>query len=186
MATEVPTRLLTAEEFMASELGEGNFELVRGEVIELPPSMPEHGVICANITSIFWNYGKKTGIGFPFSNDAAVVTERDPDTLRGADVCFYTDERWPRSEVGDRLPPMPPSAVIEVYSASNRPGGILKKVGEYLAAGIPLVIVAYPKSRTVAFYRFPDEPPEVLKGDQVLENVAELPGFSCPVADLFV
>ena len=44
MATVAEPKLLTAEEFMAADLGEGTFELVRGEIIELPPAMPEHGV----------------------------------------------------------------------------------------------------------------------------------------------
>jgi hypothetical protein len=33
MATVTQTKLLTAEEFMAADLGEGTFELVRGEVV---------------------------------------------------------------------------------------------------------------------------------------------------------
>ena len=32
MATATKTKLMTAEEFMAADLGEGIFELVRGEV----------------------------------------------------------------------------------------------------------------------------------------------------------
>jgi Uma2 family endonuclease len=73
-----------------------------------------------------------------------------------------------------------------VYSPSNRPGGILEKIGEYLAAAIALVIVIYPKSRTIALYRSPDEPPEVVNEDQILESLSELPGIRCRVADLFV
>jgi hypothetical protein len=33
MATVTQTKLLTAEEFMAADLGEGTFELVRGEIV---------------------------------------------------------------------------------------------------------------------------------------------------------
>ena len=50
MATVAQTKLLTAEEFMAADLGEGSFELVRGEVVEVPPAMPEHGRF-ANVRS---------------------------------------------------------------------------------------------------------------------------------------
>ena len=48
---------------------------------------------------------------------------------------------------------MQPDLVVEVYSPGNRRGKILEKVAEYLGAGIPLVWVVYPKSRTVAMYR---------------------------------
>ncbi len=109
MATDVTTKLLTAEEFMAADLGDGNFELVRGEVIQLPPPMPEHGVICVNVAFVLAKYGRQTGYGYALSNDSAVVTERGPDTVRGADVSFYSHDRWPRSQVGWKLPPVQPN-----------------------------------------------------------------------------
>jgi Uma2 family endonuclease len=119
-------------------------------------------------------------------NDSGVVTERGPDTVRGADVCFYSHERWPRSQVGSTLPPVAPDLVVEVYSPGNRRGKALEKVIEYLAVGIPVVWVVYPKSRQVVIYRSADEPPDVLKQDAVIENLPELPGFRCPVADFFL
>ena len=64
MATVTQTKLLTAEEFMAADLGEGTFELVRGEIVEVPPPMPEHGLVCANVAAILWNYGRQSGYGF--------------------------------------------------------------------------------------------------------------------------
>jgi len=186
MATDVKTKLLTAEEFMAADLGEGTFELVRGEVIQMPPTMPEHGRVCVNVVFALETYGRQTGYGYALSNDSAVVTERGPDTVRGADVCFYSQERWPRSQVGSTLPPVSPDLVVEVYSPGNRRGEILEKLAEYLRVGIPLVWIVYPKSRTVAIHRFLDEPPDVLKQDAVIENLPELPGFRCPAADFFL
>ncbi len=186
MATDVTTKLLTAEEFMAADLGEGNFELVRGEVIQVPPTMPDHGRVCVNVVFALESYGRQTGYGYALGNDSAVVTERGPDTVRGADVCFYSEERWPRSQVGSALPPISPDLVVEVYSPGNRRGKMLEKVVEYLAVGIPLVWVVYPRRYEVAIFRSADELPDVLKKDAVIENLPELPGFRCAVADLFL
>src|SRR5262245_16577918 len=135
MVTATQRKLLTAEEFMAADLGEGTFELVRGEVIEVPPPMPEHGAVCGNVSGVLWDYGRRSGYGYVLSNDAAVLTERDPDTVRGADVAFYSHARWPRSDVGKTLPPVPPDLAVEVYSPSNRRGAMSRKVTEYLVAG---------------------------------------------------
>ena len=88
MATVTQTKLMTAEEFMAADLGEGRYELVRGEVIEVPPPMPEHGRVCMNISFILESYGRRTVIGYALSNVAGVLTERDPDTVRGPDHLF--------------------------------------------------------------------------------------------------
>jgi Uma2 family endonuclease len=186
MATVTQTKLLTAEEFMAAELGEGKFELVRGEIVEMPPAMPEHGVVCASITAILWNYSREVRHGFPLSNDSAVVTERNPDTVRGADVCFYSYARWPRANVGNSLPPVAPDLAVEVVSPGNRPGASLKKVLEYLEAGVALVWAVYPKRRQIVMYRPNEDEFIVLREDDVIENLPELPGFRCLVSDFFV
>jgi Uma2 family endonuclease len=185
-ATEAtPKTLVTAEQFMEMK-GEGLHELVRGEVIEVPPPEFLHGIVCARIVRRLGNYGDETGFGYCASNDSAVRTERDPDTVRGADVQFYSHGRLPLSPNLPRLPEIPPDLAVEVHSPSNRSADTLQKVGEYLAAGVLMVWVVHPGRRTVAIYR-PDDPiPVVLSEDDVLENLPELPGFRCPVAELFV
>jgi Uma2 family endonuclease len=177
---------MTAEEFMAADLGDGTFELVRGEVVEMPPPMAEHGRVCGNAFYALETYGRQTGRGYALRNDTAVLTERGPDTVRGADVCFYSNARWPRSEVGAKLPPVPPDLVVEVMSRATRPGRLTKRISEYLEAGVPMVWVVDPKNRRVAVYRPDEELPLVLEHDQVLEDSPELPGFRCAVADFFV
>jgi Uma2 family endonuclease len=177
---------MTAEEFMAADLGEGAFELVRGEVIELSPTMPEHGRVCVNAGFVLEKYGRQSGRGYILSNDSAVVTERGPDTVRGVDVCFYSHARWPRTQLGNTLLPVPPDLAVEVYSPSNRRGAMSQKVTEYLVAGTLMVWVIYSASRSVRIFRSDDEPPLVLRVGDVIEDLPELPGFRCPVADLFV
>jgi Uma2 family endonuclease len=185
-ATQPQTKLMTAEEFMAADLSDGTFELVRGQVVEVPPPMPEHGRVCGNACFALETYGRQSGRGYALSNDSAVLTERGPDTVRGADVCFYSHARWPRSEVGKTLPPVPPDVAVEVYSPSNRRDSMSRKVTEYLVAGTLMVWVIYLASRSAAIFRSDDEPPLVLREGDVIENLPELPGFCCAVADLFV
>ncbi len=185
MATVAQLKLLTAEEFMAADLGEGRFELVRGEVVPVPPPMPTHGRVCVKISFDLESYGQQSGYGYCLS-DSAVATERGPDTVRGSDICFYSHARWPESEIGDGLPPVPPDLAVEVVSPTNRPGTLLRKVGEYLDVGVLLVWVVYPRQRRVAVYRPNEEMPTYCKDDEFLENFPELPGFRCPVAAFFV
>src|SRR5689334_13688880 len=134
-ATQSQTKLMSAKEFMTADLGEGTFELVRGGVIEVPPPMPDHGIVCANTGGVLWDYGRRSGFGYTLTNDAGVQTERDPDTVRGADVSFYSHARWPLTKVGRDLIPVPPDLTVEVVSPGDRRGEILEKVLEYLRAG---------------------------------------------------
>ncbi len=186
MATATTTKLMTAEEFMAADLGEGTFELVRGEVHPLPPAMPKHGRVCANVLFVLESHGRQTKLGYALSNDSAVLTERNPDTVRGADVCFYSQSRWPRADVGNKLPPVPPDVAVEVVSPGNRMAAIMKKVSEYLEAGLSLVWVVFPERRQVVIYRANDDETISLHENDVIENLPELPGFRCAVSDFFV
>jgi Uma2 family endonuclease len=186
VATATETKLLTAEEFMAADLGEGNFELVRGKVIFIPPGTLEHGRYCANVCFALESYGRKTRHGYSLSNSSVVLTGRSPDTVRGVDVCFYSHARWPRSQLGKCLLPIPPDVAVIVYSPINRRGEMIKRISEYQGVGALLIWIIYPEGRKVAIYRSDDEPPLVLGEDAVIENLPELPGFRCPVSDFFV
>jgi Uma2 family endonuclease len=75
---------------------------------------------------------------------------------------------------------------VDVVSPGNRPGEIPRKVSEYLAIGTPLVWVVYPASRSIAIHRSDNEPPRVFHQDAVVEDIPELPGFRCAVADFFI
>jgi Uma2 family endonuclease len=181
MATATKTRV-TAEEFFKMDLGEGRFELVRGEIIALTPPEYAHGYVCANFTAALHDFGRRTGHGHVASNDAAVAI--DDETVRGGDVCYYSEARWPRAQVGKGRPPVVPDLVVEVYSPSDRPGKLQEKLAEYLEAGVPMVWVAYPKHRRLAIYRG-DDPPIVLSESDFVENLPELPGFRCQIAEFF-
>jgi len=91
-----------------------------------------------------------------------------------------------KTAAGKALPPIPPDLAVEVVSPSNRPGEIAKKVREYLAVGTLLVWVVYPERRTVVMHR-PGQAGTITLGDaDTIENLPELPGFRCPVADFFL
>ena len=71
------------------------------------------------------------------SNDTGVITEQGPDTVRGADISFYSFARVPKGPLPDRYLDTPPDLVVEVLSPSDRWPKVLAKVAEYLDAGQP-------------------------------------------------
>jgi Uma2 family endonuclease len=174
---------VTAKEFLQMDLGGVMHELDRGEIVEMTPPEYAHGYICGNFYRVLDSYGRTTHRGHAGTNDSRVVIS--DDTVRGADVCYYREDRWPRSRVGKEAPPGPPDLVVEVVSPSDRTRDIMQKVVEYLRVGIPCVWVAEPTKRTLTIYRHDDPTPAVLGGDAVVEGLPELPGFRCAVAELF-
>ena len=90
MSGPVAEHLLTAEEYLQLPDRGVPTELVRGKVVEMNVPTPRHGQICAKVARIVGHYADEHGLGHVLTNDSGVLTERDPDTLRGADVAFYS------------------------------------------------------------------------------------------------
>jgi len=114
----------------------------------------------------------------------AVQTGHAPDTIRGADIAFYSHARLPRDQSRRGIPKVAPDLVAEVLSPGNRPGDLDDKVREYLNAWVLIVWVVHPDRRDVTVHR-PGVAPAILGETEFLEDLAELPGFRCSVAELF-
>src|SRR5438874_4268932 len=96
MATAtIAKRLLTAEEYGRRPDDGRKTELVRGEVVEVNMPYPRHGQICCQIAYLLRRFQEDRPIGHVLTNDSGVVTEHDPDTVRGPDVAFYSFTRVP-------------------------------------------------------------------------------------------
>lgn len=182
MAIATGTRKVIADEFMKMELGEGRCEMVKGEVIEIPPAGPRRGAVGLNAGAIFRDFGRRTGHGHAMGNDSVVII--DEHNVRRPDVQYFSEARWPKAKVGDAPPPIPPDLVVEVRSPSDRWADILAKVADYFRAGVPLVLVLQPKPRTVTIFR-EDADSVTLADSETLENLPELPGFRCIVSEFF-
>ena len=178
-----PAIVLTATEF-AQRHGGDRVELVKGQVRELPMPFPKHGKICWRIGYFLGEYLEKHDLGHVMSNDSFVQTRSNPDTVRGADVCFYSYERLPKGKVPDGLLPVVPDLVVEVRSPSERWGELFAKVGEYLLAGVRVVIVLDAPTATASVYRA-EELQQIFHNGDALVVPEVLPDFAVPVLRLF-
>jgi Uma2 family endonuclease len=184
MATVEP-RLITAEEYQQlPEPTDGTrLELVRGEIVAMCRPSWEHGEIAGNVYLAIKLFLRANPIG-RVSVESGVITERNPDTVRGPDVSFIRKERMP---LGQRVPgfaELTPDLCVEVVSPSNTRASLNEKIEEYFATGAKLVWVIDPEERSVTVYREPVEG-RVLKSYEVLDGGEVLPNFSCKVAELF-
>jgi Uma2 family endonuclease len=187
MTSPTTTRPLTAEEFCdwvhLPENRDKWFELVRGEVIALPPPMKPHGYVCANVARILGNYTFGHRKGYVTSNDSGVILERNPDTVRGPDVALYEDAgRF--ADLHPKYGEVPPRLAVEVLSPSDKAKQVTRKITDYLKNGVPLIWLIDPEDRTVTVYRH-DRGPERIEQDGELIGDGILAEFCCPVADIF-
>jgi Uma2 family endonuclease len=187
MSTATLPKPMTAEEF-AEWVGRPEndnkwFELVRGEVIELPPPQKRHGVVCMNLGRILGTYIFQRGKGYLAGNDSGVILERDPDTVRGPDVAYYEDaERF--ADLHPKYGEVPPLLAVEVLSPNDRADRVTRTISDYLRNGVTLVWLVDPDARTVTVYR-PDKPSRFLEEGDELAGEEVLPDFRCRVAHFF-
>ncbi len=183
MTTLVIPSLCTAEEFLLREDLDGPVELVKGRVIEMPPPKPRHGQVCLKFAALLWQFADERH-GHVLSNDVCIITQRGPDTVRGADICYISYAKVPKGPLPDGYLPAQPDLIVEVCSPTDRWKDILKKVVEYLDAGVTAVCVVDPTTETGRIYRSDRDEEQLKNGDLVtFEDV--LPGFSVPLKQLF-
>jgi len=182
MATAV--KLMTAEEYLVlPDLGRPS-ELVRVRVVTMNMPFPRHGQICGNTVHIVAGYLDTIDVGCVVCNDSGVITARAPDTVRGADVAFYSYQRVPKGRFPQGYLSVAPEVAFEVRSPGDRWREILTKVAEYLAAGVLRVCVLDQQTETITVYS-PDEPEVKLTHDQELVLPDILPGFAARVERFF-
>lgn len=118
------------------------------------------------------------------AGNSRVRTREGPDTVRGADIAYWSYERVPKGEIPEGLIPVAPDLVIEVRSPSDRWTDIFGRMLEYLRAGVRVVCIIDPDTETLSIYR-PDEIQQILTADDEITLPDILPGFRVVVGKLF-
>ncbi|MBI4579579.1 MAG: Uma2 family endonuclease [Planctomycetes bacterium] len=176
--------LMTAREFEAVAGRLGPSELVRGEVITLSPGGFAHSRLTARVASVLSRWADDTGLGQVLTGEMGLIVQQGPDTVRGADVVYYSHRRLPPESSPEGFCDVAPNLVVEIVGKGQSWREMVEKVGEYLRMGVDAVWVIDPKSRRVHLYR-PDTEPVVLDRNGTLADEPILPGFACTVDDLF-
>lgn len=177
-------KLLTAEEF--AELPELNYpcELDEGRLSFMNVPSFQHGKVCATIATLLGLFVRENNLGHVLSNDSGVITKRGPDSVRGADVSFYSFDAVARDNLPKPYPKSPPDLVFEVLSPSERPARTAIKLGEYLAMGVKVVCVVNTETETLEVHR-KDQPVTTLTTSDNLQLPDVLPGLSIPLDKFF-
>jgi Uma2 family endonuclease len=181
----IQTRPMTADEFLLLPEDGNRHELIRGEVVTMPLPGGRHGAIALEIGRLIANHVRANKLGATYAAETGFLIERDPDTVRGADAPFVRRERLPEITDPDKHVPFAPDLAVEVVSPSDRSDEVAEKAASWLAAGARLVWVVSPGDRTVTIHSAAAGP-STLGEAETLDGGAVLPGFRCPVRELFL
>ncbi len=180
------TRLVTVEDL--SELPEKpgvRYELVDGEVIEIPGASAVHGLIVELLLRLIGAHVRDRDLGVALGDGTGYILSRTPDRLRLPDMSFVSCERVPGGEVPDEgYWQLAPDLAVEVVSPGDRAEDIHDMVQEYLEAGTIMVLVLWPRRRSATMY-VPGATAREFGAEDQLDGGDVLPGFQVKVNDLF-
>ena len=136
-----------------------------------------------NVAFRLMKYATERKIGYVCTNDTGVIVERDPDTVRGVDICYYLDDQT-LDTMPRKYSDVPPRLAAEVRSPTDREKKIRQRLAEYLRLGVPMVWLIDPEDRYVTVYE-PGKIHQVLDEADELTGGDVLPDFRCRVSEFF-
>ena len=184
MATATKTKLLTADDLLRLYSKGVRGELIRGVLCETMAVGGEHGEIVINLGIVVGNFVKPRRLGRLAGSDAGVHLERDPDTVREPDLAFISSQKLPLNVRNPGYYEVVPDLVVEVVSPSDTRAEVNDKARMWHSHGVRLVWVVYPDTRGVDVHG-EDGSVVTLSENDTLDGGDVLPGFTCPVSEIF-
>lgn len=143
-----------------------------------------HGRTVIKVSVQLGNFIMPRQLGTLVGSDTGIWLERDPDTVREPDIAYISAEKMPLDADIPGYSEVVPDLVVEVRSPNNSLREIREKALMWLDFGVHLLWVAHPETRTVDVYGIGSSV-LTLTEDDTLDGGEVLPGFSCPVRDIF-
>jgi Uma2 family endonuclease len=179
-----PTQLLEPDDLLRMPDGD-SYELVDGHPVKKPMGA-ESDRIAVRLAGKLDLFCTQRTVGFVFGSQTGYRCFPDrPRLLRKPDASVVVRGRFVNDEVPRGDIAIPPDLAIEVVSPNDLYEEIEEKVTEYLGAGVRLVWVVNPSTKTVLVRR-PNKTCTALHANDTLSGEDVLPGFTVPVAELFV
>ena len=174
---------MTVEEFVAHP-NVRDYELIDGNLVERKSVGARNSYIAGRILSAISVFAEQHALGWTLDADAIYRCFGPANTGRRCDVSFIRFGRLAGERIPDADIQMAPDLAVEIVSPNDLAYEVNDKVAMYLNAGVKLVWIVYPETRTIEVVR-PDGSATRIRHDQDISGEEILPGFKATVARFF-
>ena len=164
------------------EYRETEYELIDGEMVEMPPPGFVHGEFAVRLSYYIHAYAKARGLGRTTA-ESGFRSEFDPGLVLRPDVAFLSHARAQLIR-GRGLSPVMPDLAVEIASPGNSASDLREKAGLYLRNGTRLVWLVFPDDERVEVHSHIGES-QSLGANDTLSGGDVLPGFGLELRQLF-
>jgi Uma2 family endonuclease len=179
MATQ--TRATVDDVLRLAAAGE-RYELINGELVPMSPTGVEHGDLESYAAWVLNNHVLPSRLGKVLVGEVLFRLDPDGSLARAPDIAFIRRERLRGVDLSGAFDG-PPDVAVEIVSPSDSARDVQAKVQTWLAHGTKAVLVIYPDTESVVLWR--DNAAITLNGEEILDLDPALPGFRCPIRELF-
>ena len=171
------------ERFLVKESDrESNYELIDGTIVEKAMPTDVHAFIVGLLIYFLTHHARQHGLGLPgperrFAFPDDTQNSRQPDISQILDPSVPFVAQGPMATV--------PDIAVEVQSPDDSIISLREKAQFYIARGVRLVWLVFPRQQIVEVYR-PGQDIEMLTVQGTLDGYDVLPGFPLAVAELFL
>jgi Uma2 family endonuclease len=179
----IESKIYTPEDLLAMPAGK-SYELVGGRLLKCESGARSSwigGCVFGQISDFADEH--RLGWAFPAGVGYQCFTD-DPHKVRRPDTSLIRFGRLPSERLPKGFVLIGPDLAAEVISPKDLVYELEAKIVDYLAAGVRLVWIINPETRTVRIQRANGSLGWLTERDQ-LEGEDVLPGFRCAVRDLF-
>jgi Uma2 family endonuclease len=160
-----------------------NHELVDGRIVERRSGARSSQVGGGLMSRLGW-YCEERGLGWIFSPSCGYQCfPHDPDRVRRPNVSFVRQGRFSGGRLPEGFVPFAPDLAVLVVAPDDLVYELDERLGDYRKAGVPLVWVINPRSRTAMVYRSGGTISRLPEDDE-LSGEEVIPGFRCPLREI--
>lgn len=181
---------MTAEDLARLPDDGWKYELVEGKFVKMPPTGGGHGSIASRLHVGLGAYVEAHNLGECTLSQAGYKLSQpgQRDTVLAPDLAFVQTDRLPQpgTPAWDEFWQLAPDLAVEVVSPSESRPKMQARARQWLAAGVQLVWLIWPKAKQVEVWRpGSDKPVQTLGVHDALDGLDVVPGFTYPIARLF-
>lgn len=175
----IATAKMTGAEFDALPYDEERqWELLEGDLIEVPSATPKHQKMVTNLLLSFVPYLRHDALGRVYPDVEFALSN---NTRLRPDVAVLLGDNWSNLDE-DKIPVLgAPDIAIEIISPSERTLESARKVQAYLRHGVQEVWQVFPLDRYVLIYT--STSPLIILGEEDSFSSPLLPGWQLLISE---